>query len=77
MAIRTSKLLRVPLDDNSDVQLHGCLDQKPCEIGSLSFPDLNLRRHATEPKTGIEFPLMLDNILDGENNSRLTSEVIL
>ncbi|KAL5853625.1 hypothetical protein ACOSQ3_008743 [Xanthoceras sorbifolium] len=77
----TSKVLSVPLD-NIDVQLHGCIDQKPCEVephrcGNLTFPDLNWRRQAVEPKTGIEFPLMLDNILDRENNGSLTSEVLV
>ncbi|KAK1550126.1 hypothetical protein Q3G72_014207 [Acer saccharum] len=77
----TSKLLSVPLD-NTDVQLPGYMDQKPCEVdprqcGNLSFPDLNWRRHAVEPKTGIEFPMMLDNILDREYNCSLNSEVLV
>ncbi|XP_031287058.1 fatty-acid-binding protein 2 [Pistacia vera] len=77
----SSKIMAVPLDA-MDVRMHECLDQRPCEIepqrcGSLSFPNLNRRRHAVEPRTGIEFPVILDNILDTGNNSSLTSEVLV
>lgn len=79
MAIRSSKVLAVPLE-NSGVQMHGSTEQRLCEVenrrfSGLSFLDLNWTRNAVEPRTGIEFPMILDNILAGENKSRLTSEV--
>ncbi|KAJ4708918.1 fatty-acid-binding protein 2-like [Melia azedarach] len=77
----SSKVLAVPLADG-EVQIHECIDQSPCAVephqcGGLTFPNLNRRRHAIEPKTGIEFPMILDNFLDTENNSSLTSEVLV
>ena len=41
----------------------------------LSFNDLNLTKPAVEPKTGIEFPMVLDNAMAGEQNSSFNSEV--
>ncbi|XP_057957770.1 fatty-acid-binding protein 2 isoform X2 [Malania oleifera] len=75
------EVLAVQLE-NPDVQMHGCMDQRPCEVGhqgcaDLSFLDLKWTRPAVEPKTGIEFPIILDSILDGENNSTLSSEVLV
>ncbi|PON39631.1 Chalcone isomerase [Trema orientale] len=72
----SSKVLAVPLE-NSEVMV-----QRSCEVehqgrAGLSFPDLNWRRHAVEPRTGIEFPFILHNILAGENNSNLCSEVLV
>ncbi|GMJ07565.1 fatty-acid-binding protein 2 [Hibiscus trionum] len=76
----SSKVLAVPLD-NTEVQMLECIDRRPCEVGqgcgSLSFLDLNRRRHAVEPRTGIEFPTILDNMLDTQNNSSLASEVLV
>ena len=71
---RSSKVLAVPLE-NSDVMV-----QRPCEVehhgrAGLAVPDLNWRRHVVEPRTGIEFPMILHNILAGENNSNICSEV--
>lgn len=71
--IRTPKVMAVPLEDTG---------VRSCEIehqrsSHFSFPDLNWTRHAVEPRTGIEFPTILDNILVGENNSSLTSEVFI
>ncbi|KGN55383.1 fatty-acid-binding protein 2 isoform X2 [Cucumis sativus] len=77
----SSDIMPVPLE-NSAVQVHGSMDQKPCEVAyrthaGLMVPDVNWARNAIEPKTGIEFPMMLDNILDAENNSCLSSEVLV
>ncbi|GMI97871.1 fatty-acid-binding protein 2 [Hibiscus trionum] len=76
----SSKVLAVPLD-NTEVQMPEYIDRRPCEVGqgcgSLSFLDLNWRRQAVEPRTGIEFPTILDNILDTHNNSSLASEVLV
>ncbi|XVF35257.1 hypothetical protein REPUB_Repub18cG0129900 [Reevesia pubescens] len=63
-------------------QMQEYMNRRPCEVGhqgccSLSFLDLNWTRHAVEPRTGIEFPTILDNILDRQNNSSLASEVLV
>lgn len=76
----SSKLLAIP-GENDDVPVHASTGQRPCEVErsgcpGLSFPDLNWTRHAVEPRTGIEFPMLLD-ILTGQNRSRLTSEVLV
>ncbi|CAK7352756.1 unnamed protein product [Dovyalis caffra] len=77
----SSKVLSIPLE-NGDVQVQASIDQRPCEVEhrgcpGLPIPDLNWTRHAVEPRTGIEFPMFLDNILAGQNRSRLTSEVLV
>ncbi|XP_021890735.1 fatty-acid-binding protein 2 isoform X2 [Carica papaya] len=77
----SSKVLAVPLE-KTDVQMHECVDQRPCEVGhhgcgGLSFVDLNWTRHAVEPRTGIEFPMILDQFLDAENASSSDSEVLV
>lgn len=77
----SSEVLAVPLE-NTDVQVNGFMDQRPCEVENQrccgpSFPDLIWTRHAVEPRTGIEFPMILDNILAGEKSSSLSSEVLV
>ncbi|KAL4650607.1 hypothetical protein ACB092_01G099600 [Castanea dentata] len=77
----SSEVLAVPME-STDLQVHGGIDQRPCKVENqrcmdLSFPDLNMTRHAVEPRTGIEFPMILDNILTGEKNSSLSSEVLV
>ncbi|OMO67049.1 Glycoside hydrolase, family 9 [Corchorus capsularis] len=77
----SSKVLALPLE-TTEVQMQECINQRPCEVGhqgcgSLSFLDLNWTRHAIEPRTGIEFPTILDNVLDRQNNSSLASEVLV
>ncbi|KAG2664169.1 hypothetical protein I3760_16G067200 [Carya illinoinensis] len=77
----SSEVLTVSLE-NTDVQVHGCMGQISCEVenqryANLALPDLNWTRHAVEPRTGIEFPMILDNILAGEKNSSLSSEVLV
>lgn len=77
-ATRSSEVLTDPLE-NTDVQVHGYMGQRSCEVenqrhAGLALPDLNQTSHAVEPKTGIEFPMILENILAGENSS-LSSEV--
>ena len=59
LATSSSEVLAVPLE-NTNVDM----DQRACEVENqrcmeLSFPDLNLTRHAVEPRTGIEFPMIL------------------
>ncbi|XVE70830.1 hypothetical protein DITRI_Ditri10aG0101700 [Diplodiscus trichospermus] len=77
----SSKVLAVPLE-NTEVQMKEGMDRRPCELGhqgcgNLSFLDFNWTLHAIEPRTGIEFPAILDNILDRKNNSTLASEVLV
>lgn len=77
----SSKVLAVPLD-NAEIQMHESMGRSPCEVeshrcGALSFPNLSRTRHAVEPRTGIEFPMILDNVIDGENYSSSTSEVLV
>lgn len=74
IAARSSNVLAVS-SESTDV-----MDQRPCEVGrqgcaGLPFPNLDWRIHAVEPRTGIEFPMVLDNILTAGNNSSLSSEV--
>ncbi|XP_038710562.1 fatty-acid-binding protein 2-like isoform X2 [Tripterygium wilfordii] len=77
----TSKVLAVPLQD-TDVQIPGSFDQRACDVengrcASLSFPEVNWARHTVEPRTGIEFPMILDDLLAEENRSSLSSEVLV
>ncbi|XP_052289668.1 fatty-acid-binding protein 2 isoform X2 [Citrus sinensis] len=81
MWLRSSKVLAIPLE-NAEIQMHESMGRSPCEVeshrcGALSFPDLSRTRHAVEPRTGIEFPMILDNVIDGENYSSSTSEVLV
>ncbi|CAL0332915.1 unnamed protein product [Lupinus luteus] len=77
----SSNLLAGPLQ-NSDVQTHGSIDQIPREVESqgcarLSIHKLNMTKPAVEPKTGIEFPVVLENVLPGDRSSRFNSEVLV
>ncbi|XP_061337771.1 fatty-acid-binding protein 2 [Gastrolobium bilobum] len=77
----SSNVLAGPLQ-NPDVQMNGGMNQMPREVEQqgcprLSFPDLNQAKPAVEPKTGIEFPVVLDNISAGEQNSSFNSEVLV
>lgn len=79
MATRSPKLVGVTLA-NADVQIPGNMDHRPCQAvrqgcSSLSLRDLNWRQHATEPNTGIEFPMILNKVLPEESNSKFASEV--
>ncbi|KAK9698232.1 hypothetical protein RND81_08G090100 [Saponaria officinalis] len=64
------------------VQMLGSVDQTPCTArlrGCLghSFTDHYWTRRAVEPLTGIEFPGILNNIVAMENQSNLSSEVLV
>ncbi|XP_059662052.1 fatty-acid-binding protein 2 isoform X2 [Cornus florida] len=74
-------VLAVPLE-NSDTQMQRGMDQSPCQVehggcSDISFLDLNWTRHAVEPRTGIAFPTIIDNIFARESNSSLMSEVLV
>ncbi|XAR57540.1 hypothetical protein NMG60_11025717 [Bertholletia excelsa] len=75
------KVLDIPLE-KTDMQIQRCFNESPCEVhhhgcADLSFRELNWPRNVVEPKTGIEFPIILDNILIGDNDSSFTSEVLV
>ncbi|OVA08346.1 Chalcone isomerase [Macleaya cordata] len=75
------KVHAVPLE-NADIQINGLMDQRPCMAehrgsSNLSFHEIDWTRHAVEPRTGIEFPTVLDNNLAEGNNSSFTSEVLV
>lgn len=78
---RSSNVLGGPMQD-TDVQMHGGMDRMPKDVECrrrgcphLSFPELNLAKSAVEPKTGIEFPVLLDNLSAKEHNSNFNPEV--
>ncbi|XP_022881626.1 fatty-acid-binding protein 2-like isoform X1 [Olea europaea var. sylvestris] len=68
----------------TDVFSQRCMDGRPCEVetrGCGPFSEIYLQNlawssNAVEPRTGIEFPTVLDNIITGENTS-LTPEVLV
>ncbi|GAU47954.1 hypothetical protein TSUD_06880 [Trifolium subterraneum] len=77
----SSNLLSGPMQD-PDVQMHESIDRMPKDFERpgcprLSVSKLNLAKSAVEPKTGIEFPVVLDNLSDGEQNSSFNSEVLV
>nr|GMD87372.1 fatty-acid-binding protein 2 [Ipomoea batatas] len=74
-------LLAIPLGA-TPMETQMSMDQSPCEVehrgcSNSFFQSLNWSRHAVEPRTGIEFPAILDNIFAGDNNSSFTSEVLV
>ncbi|WJX16106.1 hypothetical protein P8452_06181 [Trifolium repens] len=77
----SSNLLSGPMQDPG-VQMHESMDRVPKDFERsgcprLSVSELNLANSAVEPKTGIEFPVVLDNLSDGEQNSSFNSEVLV
>jgi hypothetical protein len=78
-ASRSSNLLSGPMQD-PDVQIHESMDRTPKDFEHpgcphLSVSELNLANSVVEPKTSIEFPVVMDNLLDGEQNYSFNSEV--
>ncbi|KAM7260150.1 hypothetical protein ACFE04_015891 [Oxalis oulophora] len=76
----SSKALSMPLE-GGEVQMRGSMDQRPCSVehqrcGGLSSPS-TLKRHAVEPKTGIEFPMLLDNVPETKYDAQLASGVLV
>ncbi|KAK7377080.1 hypothetical protein VNO80_02500 [Phaseolus coccineus] len=74
-------VLASPLQ-SPDMQVYGTIDQVPKEVECqgcpfLSYLELNEAKPAVEPKTGIEFPLVLDNIFVGEKDFGFNSEVLV
>ncbi|XP_075485344.1 fatty-acid-binding protein 2-like isoform X1 [Primulina tabacum] len=76
--------LAFPLETSS-METLTTIDQKPCEIeigGCGPFNDLYLQslafsKNAVEPRTGIEFPTMLDSRMNGERDSNFNPEVLV
>ncbi|KAJ8527102.1 hypothetical protein K7X08_029579 [Anisodus acutangulus] len=68
--------------DSSAMESQSGEDQRQCEVehrgcDNSFFENLNWSRHAVEPRTGIEFPTILDNLIARERNSSFTSEVLV
>lgn len=77
----SSNVLGSPLQ-NPDVKMYGAIDQMSKEVEGqgcpfLSFIELSQTKPAVEPKTGIEFPLVLDNIFAGEKSYGFNFEVLV
>uniref|UniRef100_A0A7N0TWN5 Chalcone isomerase domain-containing protein n=1 Tax=Kalanchoe fedtschenkoi TaxID=63787 RepID=A0A7N0TWN5_KALFE len=74
--------LAIPLENTHVNQMRGYMELPPGEIqrqgcGGLCFSDVYRKRYAVEPKTGIEFPVFLDNISSGTNSATVASEVLV
>lgn len=81
MFIRSITAVVAPSESN-DMRVQRCMDESPCEVerhgcADLSLPDLNWTRHDVEPRTGIKFPKLLDNILARGKNANKMSEVYI
>ncbi|KMS99415.1 hypothetical protein BVRB_2g045370 [Beta vulgaris subsp. vulgaris] len=77
----TTSLLAIPPED-ANIPMLGSLDKSPCNVQHRdcvghAFPEFNWERHAVEPKTGIVFPGVLNSILAKDNQSNLSSEVLV
>lgn len=67
--------------ENGNAVVERSLNHSPCEVeqrscGDLYYGNFNCTAHAVEPRTGIEFPTILDNIFGGSNTS-LNTEVLV
>lgn len=76
-----SLLLSIP-PEVANTQIVGSLDKNPCNVqhrgcGGHAVPEFDWARHAVEPKTGIQFPAVLNSILSKDNQSNLSPEVLL
>ncbi|KAK6119734.1 hypothetical protein DH2020_046527 [Rehmannia glutinosa] len=76
----SSNVLAIPLETSS-VEAQRCVDQNPCDIenrGCGPCSDLYFQNLAwaktIEPRTGVEFPTMLGDIISGESNYSFTPE---
>ncbi|XP_057722437.1 fatty-acid-binding protein 2 [Arachis stenosperma] len=77
----SSNVLAGPWQD-PDVPMHGGTEQVAKEVERqgcprLLFHELNLAKAAVEPKTGIEFPMILENALAGAQSAGFNSEVLV
>ncbi|KNA04552.1 hypothetical protein SOVF_198650 [Spinacia oleracea] len=76
-----SLLLSIP-PEVANTQIVGSLDKNPCNVqhrgcGGHAVPEFDWARHAVEPKTGIQFPAVLNSILSKDNQSNLSPEVLV
>ncbi|KAL3655804.1 hypothetical protein CASFOL_000200 [Castilleja foliolosa] len=81
----SSNVMEIPLEPSS-VEAQRCVNRKLCEIenrgcgpcSDLYFQNLSLDDNTTvEPRTGIEFPTVLNDFISGENNSNFIPEVLV
>ncbi|CAH9072210.1 unnamed protein product [Cuscuta epithymum] len=78
----SGNVLAAPLEDASTMEAQMCMDQSPCKgehhgFANSFFQSINWSRLAVEPRTGIEFPIILDDIITRDNNSTFMSEVLV
>lgn len=67
--------------ENNNVVVERSMNHSPCEVeqrrcGDIKFGSSNCSASAVEPRTGIEFPTILDNIFGG-GNSNFNTEVLV
>lgn len=81
-ALFSRNFLTVSLSrENGDTVLGRNMNHSPCDVdqrrcSDLRYENFNCSTHAVEPRTGIEFPTILDNIFGGTNSS-FNTEVLL
>lgn len=61
--------------ENGNGVVERCINHSPCEV-DLHHSNFNCLARAIEPRTGIEFPTLLDNVFGGSNSS-LNTEVLV
>lgn len=76
MVISCSDILAVQVETSGN-EAERFMNQSPCEVELRGCSDISLGclRWAIEPRTGIEFPSVLENMVAGEDNSNFSSEV--
>nr|GEY81115.1 fatty-acid-binding protein 2 isoform X1 [Tanacetum cinerariifolium] len=60
--------------ENKNAVVERSMNHSPCEVeqrrcGDIKYGSSNCSASAVEPRTGIEFPTILDNIFGGDNSS--------
>ncbi|XP_021762151.1 fatty-acid-binding protein 2-like [Chenopodium quinoa] len=78
----TPSMLAIPPED-ADAQMLGSMDKNPCNVQhhrdcvGHAFPEFKWLRDTIEPKTGIQFPGVLNSIIAKDTQSNLSSEVLV
>ncbi|XP_021755566.1 fatty-acid-binding protein 2-like [Chenopodium quinoa] len=78
----TPSMLTIPPED-ADTQVLASMDKSPCNVQSHrdcvghAFPEFKWLRDTVEPKTGIQFPGVLNSIIAKDTQSNLSSEVLV
>ncbi|CAI9096707.1 OLC1v1032909C1 [Oldenlandia corymbosa var. corymbosa] len=74
-------VMAVPVE-TAELETQSCLCQRPSEIEHQRSSCINLRSlswagHAVEPRTGVVFPTVLENIAGENDNSNFSSEILV